>query len=398
MARRTVQDGYYLSDAIALYHENRTHLAENTQRAGVSTLNRFRKIVCEGCPPAESMKNGEGQGDGQPDRLVENIDFRVIEQWHRLNSAYVDRRGRVQPRSASSVSTDMAHVRTFFAWAKNMGMLPVRAALPTENLVKPTVRRRKFTRVGQDKWAEIIAGAGNPRDKYMFVFAAYCGVRFKSEASLFTVAQAWEFLKSESMAVFRQKTTDDDDLPVSIELIEATREYLAWYEEQVIAQGAKQLEPWFLLFPRFRNSPSVPGGIKIAVDEKISRPDVQIKNTLANAGLDAPREGCHTPRRWYATAMYVEACSRADLPEGHSDRLVGITPIELVASMLGHTSTVNTWKYIGVTPTRDARNKALQGRYAFRANRPVEAQVEAAERGIAIVTKTRHLSAVRDVS
>lgn len=145
------------------------------------------------------------------------------------------------------------------------------------------------------------------------------------------------------------KTHKRDDLPITLELDAALREWLIHYETTI----GRPLEPGMHLVPAKDNSTwgTGPREFRYRPWDQITRPDNIYRRAVEAAELPFTKgNGFHTLRRSFARIFYEELKRQA-----HPD------PIRPVQAMLHHAKPEMTYHYIGVQLDREARNEVLRG-------------------------------------
>lgn len=145
------------------------------------------------------------------------------------------------------------------------------------------------------------------------------------------------------------KTHKVDELPITLELDAALREWLVHYQDVL----GRPLEPGMFIVPAKDNSTwgTGPREFTYRPFDQITRPDNIYRRAVADAGLPFTKgNGFHTLRRSFARIFYEELKRRS-----HPD------PIRPVQAMLHHATPEMTYHYIGVELDREARNEVLRG-------------------------------------
>lgn len=271
-----------------------------------------------------------------------------------MEPRHVDRLFASKEWGPRTTNTNLQIVRQFFAWCRNMGYLPLNQdpCFGWKNVTVPSLEK---LRVPVERFPELLDAAEHPRDRAVIACGLFLFLR-GSEMSQLRISSL-DFQRS-TVNIYRQKTKEEDTLPMCSELTVELNTYLNFYRKQ---QGTLRPE-WFLL-PAKRKQPWVnvagvlvpPSGDALlnptAVQTHTYRPAQRVLDSL---GFATRGEGEHTLRRSGARAMADQLRS-----QGYDGALLR------VASMLGHKDTKQSEHYIGWHLERQQRNEALAGKPMF---------------------------------
>lgn len=250
----------------------------------------------------------------------------------------------------------LSYLRQFFTWARRSGFMG-KDADPTIGWRSVKVPKEDRLRIPLDEFPDVLDAATHPRDR------AVCAV------GLFTFLRGSEIrhlrirdldLDAGTLAVYRSKTKEHDNLPVSSELHEEMTRWLAWYRAD---QGFLQ-QDWYLVpakWPAKTGYDRETGKIFVTDEPAPLKPEVPIhkpyaavQRSLVRLGYDPLGQGEHTLRRSGARAL---ADSLRE--QGFDGALMR------VAAMLGHTDVRITQRYIGWELEKEQRNTAIAGKPLF---------------------------------
>lgn len=313
-----------LSDAIDQYLNSLTarHMAPNTIRATKYTLKRALAIW--------GNLTVQHIGGRHVDRLFAEA------QW-----------------AERTHNTNLQILKAFFAWCRAQGYMAINMdpAFGWRNRRVPAVER---LRVPVEEFPALLDAATHPRDRAVISVGLFLMVR-SSEARGITI-QDVDFGRN-LVRVYREKTKEEDWLPMCSELREELVRYLNYYRAQ---QGT--LHPsWFLLparkfgeYQRDERGRIRAAGITMVPTRRLTHPYEIVQEALAKLGYDIKQEGGHTLRRSGARALADQL-----RVEGYDGALLR------VASMLGHKSTRVTEVYIGWHLEKQQRNEQFAGKPMF---------------------------------
>lgn len=254
-----------------------------------------------------------------------------------------------------TVNTNLQVIRQFLEWCRNQAYLPLTSD-PCFGWRNMKVPEHDKLRVPVEEFGALLDTAEHPRDRGQIAVGLFLFLR-GSELQQLHVGDI-DFKRSLAH-VWRQKTKEDDTLPICEELRLELVRYLNWYRQD---QGTLRDE-WFL-FPAKVKHPWIPDGqgrlippptlASLAPTCRQTHTYRPVKRALEQLGYPVKGEGEHTLRRSGARA-YADAL-RA---QGYDGALLR------VASMLGHKDTKVTEHYIGWRLEKQQRNEALAGKPMF---------------------------------
>lgn len=271
-----------------------------------------------------------------------------------LQGRHVDRLFAEGGWNERTHNTQLQILKAFFGWCRAQGFMAANQdpAYGWRNRKVPALER---ARVPVEQFAELLDAAEHPRDRALIAVGLFLFVR-SGEASNITI-QDVDFAKN-TVRVWREKTKEEDILPMCSELRAELLVYLDWYRR---LHGNPQPN-WFLLPARkaggLVHDPQT-GRIVAQAEEldptrRMRRGYQQVQSALERIGVPVKGEGGHTLRRSGARALADQLRDT-----GYDGALLR------VASMLGHKSTKITEHYVGWSMERGQRNEALAGREMF---------------------------------
>lgn len=232
---------------------------------------------------------------------------------------------------------------------------------PMENF-----RRRKVYvgeqrhRIPVDRFPELLDSASHPRDRAALSVGLYLFLR-ASEMHLLRVGDV--HLDTGYVDVTVPKTKVRDQMPISAPLEAELRSWLTYYTEEV-----GNLLPEFYLVPAkqstFYYDPTL-GRFGAAPEDHDDTATLRprspllgshriVQRALTDLGYADFREGIHTLRRSGARALFDELCD-----QGYDRAL------EMVSTMLHHSSLGITQSYLGLNESRKRRDDLLRGKPMF---------------------------------
>jgi integrase len=245
-------------------------------------------------------------------------------------------------------------LRQFFTWCRHNRYAP-REFDPTLAWRNRSIPKIERLRVPVHRFPELLDATQHPRDRAAVALGLYTFLR-GSELQTLQI-QDVDFSAS-LLHIYRHKTSEEDRLPICMELREELERWLDWYRRD---QG--RLEPnWFLVPSKKPNHITWVDGKRVLISDtpplrperKMSHPYRPAKRALEALGLDAKGEGEHTLRRSGARAL-LDALRE----EGTDSALLR------VGAMLGHKDTRVTAHYVGLHMEREQRNELLAGKRMF---------------------------------
>lgn len=267
-------------------------------------------------------------------------------------------------RSANTTTIDYQAYKLFIAWCEDY-KYRARFESPLKHISRPVPFYPERRRVPQEKFPELLTAAStNPRDR-MFVA---CGLYILGRKVEMSHIQWGDIDRTAGEIILtRFKTKDDDILPISTELEAELDYYEDWYRWVTDTGKNQQLNPsWYLCAAKTRPQwigPDWSGGFlrPDRLIDKQSGTDL-VKKALGAIGFELRNpldgksrfEGAHTLRRSGARALYDTLVTM-----GHDGAL------RVVMAMLGHSSILQTEKYIGLSLDKKARNDLLRGHVMY---------------------------------
>lgn len=248
----------------------------------------------------------------------------------------------------------------FFAWARLHRHMP-RDYDPTDGWRAVRVPKKERFWLPVEEFADLLDAASCARDRAILAIGLFTFCR-GSEISGLRVKDL-DFSRY-TVNIYREKTSQQDVLPMAGELAEELRLWLNWYENQ---QGPLNPE-WYLVpsrmpLPMYHDPVRhrlVPTGeeSRLRPTSRYTKPYECVKRALFRLGYDGLGHGAHDLRRSGARALFDRLRS-----EGYDGALMR------VSSMLGHADTKTTEKYLGLGIERQQRNELLAGKQMFPAMR-----------------------------
>lgn len=321
---KSVKTGAAIEEYLA--HLRAKRLAENTVKQQTTVLRRARKVW--------------------GDILISSIEPRHIDR------LFTD--GGWAPGTQNLY---LGTIRQFFKWCR-LHSLMGKDFDPTATWGNARLpRNQDRNRIPVEQFKEILDAAQHPRDRAIIALGLYTFAR-GSEISLLKVHDL--NLTDGLIHLYRVKTLDEDDLPISSELQEEMGRWLNWYrKDQGTLRGtwyltpAKQPNPYGY-DPSTRLLTPLQGLAHVKPEVREARPYRAVQRALRALGQPSLGEGVHTLRRSSARAYADHLRS-----EGYDGALLR------TASFLGHRSTKVTEHYIGWGLERDQRNKMVKGQPMF---------------------------------
>lgn len=268
----------------------------------------------------------------------------------------------------------------FFKWCAQMQYRSNNVEL-MEHIKAPKPFYKERKRVPVEQFEDLKSACITPRDRMYISTGLYMLCRKVELSSI-----PWGDVDRENgeIVITRFKTKKPDVLAISDELEQELEYYEDWYKFVTDTPKFTPLQPHWVLTPRFTR-PQFQGGQKWC--RGLIRPDMvmdkQTGGEIAQRALNAIgfptrelvrgpggewtdkslREGAHTLRRSGARALY-DALVEAGF----------VDAMRKVQQQLGHQTLQQTEAYIGASPDREARNKAIRGKVMY----PKAAAIKAA--------------------
>lgn len=284
---------------------------------------------------------------------------RALAEWGNVNvnhiqGRHVDRLFAVGGWNERTHNTNLQILKAFFGWCRAQGFMAANQdpAYGWRNRKVPALER---ARVPVEQFADLLDAAEHPRDRALIAVGLFLFVR-SSEATGITI-QDVDF-SANTVRVYREKTKEEDVLPMCAEL----RQELLWYLDWYRGRHGEPQPGWFLLPARKAGGlvhDPVTGRIVSQAEDldptrRMRRGYQQVQSALDRIGVPVKGEGGHTLRRSGARALADQLRDT-----GYDGALLR------VASMLGHKSTRVTEHYIGWALEKSLRNEQLSGQPMF---------------------------------
>ena len=245
----------------------------------------------------------------------------------------------------------LTHFKVFFGWCRARGYMH-RDSNPLFGWRMETLANPDRLRIPHADWHLLFDACEDQLDTMLIATGLYLFVR-SNEAKGIQLKHI--HLDQGEVAIYRSKTKDYDILPISSELDVLLREHLTW----MASKGWSDPEHYLLLA---RTKPvyhkSVGGFLKRSGSFDPTKSTAychpSIQRVLNRAGMSTFKEGGHTLRRSGARAYFDVL-----VQHGYDGAL------RRVQSMLGHSQSAMTERYLGLNLDRRARNKALAGKPMF---------------------------------
>lgn len=268
-----------------------------------------------------------------------------------------------QGLKSSTINLHRNNLTHFFKWCQSRRYIPTTVS-PMDGIRALKVMPREMLRVPASKFGHLLDCASHPRDRVILAIALYTFLR-QSEIKPLKVGDV--NLDDGYLTATIEKTSQRDQMPVSVELDRELRSWLTTYGRLV---GASLDPNWFLIPIRSRPQfTGVKGGGFSRVNDyetltptrNLARLEGIAQGALERAGYpirnldDSSRHiGMHTLRRSGARARYDWR-----VEEGYDGAL------REVQAMLHHSSTAMTERYLGITLDIKRRNESIRGQAMF---------------------------------
>ena len=250
----------------------------------------------------------------------------------------------------------LGQYRQFFAYCRRHGWMP-KDYDPTESWRMLKVPNIEMPRIGIEDFPRLLEAATDPRDRAVCALGLYTFCRASEIQSLRIRDINFD---TNVVTIFRHKTKEADDLPLVSELAEEMVLWLNFYRAQ---QG--RLEPdWFLVpskgplpmgwCPRSRRLAPTGEPSQLRPTRRMSHPYRASQRPLRAIGLTEKGTGGHVLRRSGARQLFDRLRN-----EGYDGAL------KRVQSMLGHSNSIITERYLSLGVERMQRNEMLSGKPMF---------------------------------
>lgn len=283
---------------------------------------------------------------------VKNLEPRHADMWLGRNTSWEPATRKVNIR----------HLSAFQKWLITRRYAP-RDHDFLEGLRDVTVAKKRRPRVQVEDFDRLLGLAGAPRDRIVVAL----GLHLMLRVSELTPIQ-WKHVDLDGgyVQVYRKKTGQHDDLPVSADL---EAELAAWRREVCVAMGVTMPDPeWYVCCqmrrPETRDPRgffiSEPGNHPLLPDLEFKNPGARVKKLLAGVGITERGARMHVLRRSGAVA------TRDWLMESEGEgRDRALTTVQ---SFLGHADQSTTQVYLDDQADRNTRNALIRGRQMFKKN------------------------------
>lgn len=252
----------------------------------------------------------------------------------------------------------LGHLRRFFDWARHVGIM--KQTDPTYGWRSRKVESKDRIRVPVEQFGELLDCAEHPRDRAVLAIGLYT---FMRGSEIQALKRSDLSLADSRVRIYRQKTKEQDNLPVCTELAIEMERWLEYYQSQV---GIVHHD-YYLVPSKGPYNWAQVDGVWTCLGESSLRPKKKMthpyrvaQRALTELGVeDTKNEGIHTLRRSGARALLDTLRS-----EGVDSALLR------VGAMLGHKDTKVTAHYVGLSQEREARDTMLAGRQMFPSPKP----------------------------
>lgn len=322
-----------MADAVAEYQETRApKVSPATHRNDGSLLTTFCRAMGEA-------------------KQVHLVTQRQVELWFAAEA---------RRQKASSYNKVRTRVKGFLDFCTRRGWVSVDLLVEVGTL---RVVKQERLRLSVVELLDLPRHAGNPRDRAFITVACNTALRANELCSLrirdVDLHSGW-------LDAHITKSALEDRMPISLELDEALRGWLSYYQKEV-----GPLQPDWYLFPQRRVSwgrTTVPerqaslssDGLFTTVvmqetllpEQRLCNPAEVVTRALSSQGHPTigQREGCHTIRRSVARAYFDSRVAA-----GYDGAL------RETAALLHHAHSHTTEDYLGLTTERLGRDRALRG-------------------------------------
>jgi integrase len=318
-----------LNEAVEQYlAQRRANCAPSTALNDAYVLHRFAKSV----------------GDIQ----VRHLAPHHVDRWF-----YDDKRGLAATlKEPSTINNYRKRLVAFFRYCAQ------RAWLRTDPMVNIGVRkvwRRERLQLSASQMVSILDLAPNPRDRVYLAINVNTGLR-ASEIVALRVRDV--DLAAGDLRVVIYKTTEEDTMPITIDLDRELRRWLTLYEADL---GERLVGEMYLVPartpPTYQYLDDGRGGLvqsqrpsRWQPYKPLTNPANVVKSALRKMGLPDKGEGSHTLRRSIARIYFDMLADR-----GYDSAL------RATSSLLHHKDAATTESYLGLTRERKHRDHTLRG-------------------------------------
>lgn len=264
-----------------------------------------------------------------------------------------------QTCAPNTIHTDVARLKVFCKWLRARRYLDMYTD-PFGTITLPRIIERPKLRIPAREFPLLLDAAKSPRDRLIVALGLYLFLR-QSEMKELRLSHV-DLDAGEVMVTIVKTATRPDRMPISAELDTELRRWLTEYH----ATAPVALRPDHFLVPaqtpaQFITQKGVVGSrgytIELRPDKPIRTPYKQVQQVLERCGYatrdasgKALSEGVHTLRRSGARALFDRL-----LGEGYDGAL------RTVQSMLHHSESAMTERYLGIDVDAHRRNDLLKG-------------------------------------
>lgn len=275
-----------------------------------------------------------------------------------IQPGHIDRLFATQSWGPKTRNLYLSNLRSgFLTWCRRHNYMR-KDYDPTDGWRNAKVVRREQPRIGVEMFPDLLDAAGTLRDRAIIALGLFTMAR-GSEITNIKIKDL-DFDNS-TVFLYRQKTKEEDIMPMSLELREEMLAWLAHYREQQNGY----LDPDWYVIPACKPLPMAwdPAVCKLQPTgapppyvpfQRVRKPYDAVKRAMRNLGLEDYRAGIHLTRRSSARAYYDLLVA-----QGFDHAILR------VGSVLGHKDTKTTQIYLGITVEREQRNSALAGKAMF---------------------------------
>lgn len=277
------------------------------------------------------------------ERVVGNLWLREIGPHHadRVFSSY--------SWGTSTRNNRIGQYRAFFRWAKARNYTDQDPMFGWRAQRVPDQQRERIPRA---EWPRVFAACLHPQEEIVIATGLYLFLRVSEMQAL----QLQHVHLSESLIdVWRPKTKQWDSMPISAELDPYLRRWMTY-----LAELGYTSPDHYLVGTRKRDLDitagfgAVAGTGTVDATRPLTQPSRTVRRVLERSGYYAKQEGGHTLRRSGARAYFDELVGN-----GYDGAL------RRVQSMLGHSHSIMTERYLGLDLDRQQRNQDLRGKPMF---------------------------------
>lgn len=326
MAEKTQKARITLFEAVERYlDQRRTNYAKTTYENDMSVLNRFAKAT----------------GNIQ----MRNLTHEHVDKWFLSIQTTV--------KEASSLNNYRKRLNLFFLYSARAGW--TRGGDPLINVKVRRIMRRKRLQLPPDVLVSLLDLAETARDRAFLATAMNTALR-ASELVALRVGDV--DLRNGRLAVTITKTAEEDEMPMTLELQNELRRWLAIYSNDI----GQPLQSAMALFPartgpRFTYREHEGRAVRSTrpaswvPTRPMGGPSLVIQEVLRKAGYPTKGEGVHTIRRSVARAYFDQETAL-----GYDGAL------RSTQALLHHADGSTTEGYLGLSHETKRRDQILLGK------------------------------------